>query len=138
MVAVKRNSKPVSTITNKTLYIDTNEIPQKCRRLSELPSRKHGETLTSNGALWQKLPHINAEQNRATSALPRNLLFLNSTPLQRTIIEQSLCRHRNKFKLKKFIALFVARFFLSERDAHCGFDFTTRGNLLFLFFVPAF
>ena len=35
-------------------------------------------------------PYINREQNRAISVLPRNSLFYNSTPPQRSIKDQSL------------------------------------------------
>ena len=89
MVAVKRNSKPVSTTTNKALYIDTKEMPQNCRRLSGMPKTQE-PTLASNGVSRQKLIHINREQNRATSVLPRNSLFCNPTPPQHSTKDQSL------------------------------------------------
>ena len=89
MVAVKRNSKPVSTTTNKALYIDTKEMPLNCRRLSGM-SKTQEQTLASNGVSRQKLIHINREQNRATSVLPRNSLFYNPTLPQHSIKDQSL------------------------------------------------
>ena len=89
MVAVKRNSKPVSTTTNKALYIDKKEMPRNCRRLSGMPKTQE-QTLASNGVLRQKLVHINRKQNRATSVLPRNSLFYNPTPPQHSIKDESL------------------------------------------------
>ena len=101
MDAVKQNSKPVSTTTNKALYIDTKEMPRNYRRLSGMQK----QTLASNVVSRQKLVHINREQNRATSVLPRNSLFYNPTPTQHLTKDQELnskCRHKNKFKI--FIA----------------------------------
>ena len=79
MVAVKRNSKLVSTTTNKASYIDTEEMPRNCRRLFKMPKTQE-QTLASNGASRQKLIHINREQNRATSVLPRNSLYPQFNP----------------------------------------------------------
>ena len=106
MVAVKRNSKPVSTTTNKALYIDTKEMPRNCRRMSEMPKTPE-QTLASNGVSRQKLVHINREQNRATSCLAEKLAILQSNPattLNKRSELNSKCRHNNKFKLKSFIA----------------------------------
>ena len=89
MVAVKRNSKLVSTTTNKALYIDTKEMPWNCRRPSGMPKMQE-HTLASNGVSRQKLIHINWEQNRATSVLPRNLLFCNPTLPQHSTKDHSL------------------------------------------------
>ena len=61
--------KPVSTTTNKALYIDTKEMPRNCQRRSGMPKAQK-QTLASNGVSRQKLVHINREQNRATSDLP--------------------------------------------------------------------
>ena len=88
MVAVKRNSKPVSTTTNKVLNINTKEMPCNCRRLSGMPKTQE-QTLASNGELRQKLVHLNREQNRAISVLLRYLLFYNPTPPQHSIKDQS-------------------------------------------------
>ena len=88
MVAVKRNSKPVSTTTNKALYIDAKEMPRNCRRRSGMPKTQK-QTLASNGVSRQKLVHINREQNRATSDLPRNSLFYNPTSSQHSTKDQS-------------------------------------------------
>ena len=103
MDAMKRNSKPVSTTTNKALYIDTKEMPRSCRRLSGMQK----QTLASNVVSRQKLVHINREQNRATSVFPRNSLFYNPNPSQHSAKDQELnskCRHKNKYKMKSFIA----------------------------------
>ena len=48
MVEVKRNSKPVSTTTNKALYIETKEMPRNCRGLSRM-RKTQKQTLASNG-----------------------------------------------------------------------------------------
>ena len=89
MVAEKKNLKPVSTTTNKALYIDTKEMIQNCRRLSGMPKTQK-QIPPSNGASRKKLVHINREQNRATSVLPRNSLFYDPTPPQRSIKDQIL------------------------------------------------
>ena len=89
MVAVKQNLKPVSTTTNKALYIDTKEMPRNCQRLSRMPKTQK-QTPPSNGASRPNLVHIYREQNRAISVLPRNSLFYNPTPPQRSIKDQSL------------------------------------------------
>ena len=89
MVTVKQYLKPVSTTTNKALYIDTKEMPRNCRRLSGMPKTQE-QISPSDGALRPKLVHINREQNRAISVLPRNSLFYNPTPPQRLIKDQSL------------------------------------------------
>ena len=89
MAAVKQYLKPVSTTTNKALYIDTKEMPRNCGRLSAMPKTQE-QIQPSNGALRPKLFHINREQNRAISVLPRNLLFYNPIPPQRSIKDQSL------------------------------------------------
>ena len=87
--SVKRNSKPVSTTTNKALYIDTKEMPRNCRRLFGMPKTQE-QIVASNGASRQKLVHINLEQDCATSVWPRNSLFYNPTPPQRSVKDQSL------------------------------------------------
>ena len=48
------------------------------------------QTLASTVVSRQKLVHINREQNRATSVLPRNSLFYNPIPLQHSTKDQSL------------------------------------------------
>ena len=89
IVAVKLYLKPVSTTTNKALSIDKKEMPRNCRRLSGMP--KTPEQIPSpNVASRPKLVHINREQNRAISVLPRNSLFYNSAPPQRSIKDHSL------------------------------------------------
>ena len=105
MVEIKRNSKPVSTTTNKALYIDTKEMPRNCRRLSGMPKTQE-QVLASNGASRQKLVHFNWEQSRAT-CLAKKLAILQSNPattLNKRSELDSKCRHKNKFKLKSFIA----------------------------------
>ena len=100
MDAVKRNSKPVSTTTNKALYIDTKDMPRNCRRLSGMPKMQK-QTLASNVVSRQKLVHINQEQNHATSVLPRNSPFYNPTPLQHSTKDQELnskCRTKTSAK----------------------------------------
>ena len=49
-----------------------------------------GKIPPSNGASRPKPVHINREQNRAISVLPRSSLFYDSTPPQRSIKDQSL------------------------------------------------
>ena len=80
-VCSETNSKPVSTTTNKALYINTKGMPRNCRRLSGMPKPQE-QILTSNGASRQKLVHTNREQNCATFVLPRNSLLYNPTPPQ--------------------------------------------------------
>ena len=89
MVAMKQYLKPVSTTSNKALYIDTKEMPRNSRRLSGMPKTQE-QIPPSNEASRPKLVHINREQNRAISVLPRNSLFYNPTPPQRSIKDQSL------------------------------------------------
>ena len=89
MDAVKRNSKPVSTTTNKALYFDAKEMPRNCRMRPGIPKMQK-QTLASNVVSRQKLVNINREQNRATSVLPRNSLFYNPTPPQHSTKDQSL------------------------------------------------
>ena len=89
MVAVKRNLKPASTTINKALYIDTKEMPRNCRRLSGMPKTQE-QIPPSNGTSRPQLVHINRDQNLAISVLPRNSLFYNPTPPQRSIKDQSL------------------------------------------------
>ena len=114
MVAVKRNSKPVSTTTNKALYIDTKEMPRNCRKLSGMP-KTHEQILASKRASRQKLIHINREQNCATSVWPRNSLFYNPTPLQRSIKDQSLTANAasKQVQIEKFCCVVL----LIECDA---------------------
>ena len=90
--------------TNKALYIDTKEMPRNCRKLSGMPNTQE-QTLASNGVLRQKQIHINREQNQLLFA--EKLAILQSKPA--TILNKrselnSKCRHKNKFKLKSFIA----------------------------------
>ena len=101
MVAVKQYLKPVSTTTNKALYIDTKELPRNCRRLFGMPKTQE-QIPPSNGASRTKLVLINREQNRAISVLPRNLLFYN--PTQRSIKDQSLAANaaQKQVQIEKF------------------------------------
>ena len=87
--------KPVSTTTNKALYIDKKEMPRNCRRLSGMPKTQE-QIPPSNGASRPKLVHINREQNRAISVFPRNSLFNNPTPPQRSIKNQRLATNDAK------------------------------------------
>ena len=95
--------KPVSTTTNKALYIDAKEMPRNCRRRSGMPKTQK-QTLASNGVLRQKLVHVNREQNRATSDLPRNSLFYNPTPLQYLTNDQSFTANaaQKQVQIEKF------------------------------------
>ena len=76
---------------------------RNCRRLSEMPKTQE-QTLALNGASWQKLVHINWEQNCATSVLPRNSLFYNPTSPQHSIKDQSLTANvaKQQVQIEKF------------------------------------
>ena len=104
MDVMKRNSKPVSTTTNKALYFDAKEISRNCQRRPGMPKMQK-QTLASNVASRQKLIHINREQNRATSVLPKNSLFYNPTPLQHSTKDQSLTAYAAQKQVQNEVLL---------------------------------
>ena len=131
MVAVKQYLKPVSTTTNKALHIGTKEMPRNCRRLSGMPKTQE-QIPPSNGASRPKLVHINREHNRAISVLPRNSLFYNSTPPQRSIKDQSLATNdaTKTSSNRKFYYVVL----LIECDAcYCSFEPEFYNNGIFIF-----
>ena len=106
MVAVKRNSKPVSTTTNKALYIDTNEMPRNCQRLSGMPKTQE-QTLASNGSIAAKTSPYQPGAKSCNLCLAEKLALLQSNPtttLNKRSELSSKCRHKTKSKLKSFIA----------------------------------
>ena len=78
MVAVKQYLKPVSTTTNKALYIDTKEMPRNCRRLSGMPKTQE-QIPPSNGTSRPKLVHINRAK-LCNLCLAEKLAILQSNP----------------------------------------------------------
>ena len=98
MVAVKRNSKPVSTTTNKALYIDTKEMPQNCRRLSVMPKTQERAVKTNpyqpgakscNLCLAEKLAIL--QSNPATSLNKRSEHNSKMPPQKQVQIEKFYC-----------------------------------------------
>ena len=104
MVAVKRNSKPVLTTTNKALYIDTNAT-----ELSKAVWNAK-DAGTNPSIEWSVAAKTNPYQPGAKSCnlcLAEKLAILQSNPattLYKRLELNSKCRHKNKFKLKSFIA----------------------------------
>ena len=110
MVARKRNSKPVSTTTNKALYIDTKEMPRNWN------AKDAG---TNPSIEWTIAAKTNPYQPGAKSCnlcLAEKLAILHSNPtttLNKTSELNSKCRHKNQVQIEKFYCVVL----LIECDA---------------------
>ena len=107
VVAVKRNLKPVSTTTNKALYIDT-----KKKNATELSKAIWNvkDAGTNPSIEWSTAAKTDPYQSGAKSCnlcLAEKLTILQFNPaitLNKRSELNSKCRHKSKFKLKSFIA----------------------------------
>ena len=105
MVAVKHNSKPVSTTTNKALYIDTRNAMELSKAVWNAK-----DSGTNPSIEWSIVAKTSPYQPRAklcNLCLAEKLAILQSNPattLNKRSEFNSKCCYKNMFKLKSFIA----------------------------------